>query len=134
MSPRTLDTIGADTATTSGLAVGTTSNVWTEATASAAQAYQGFIPLLMSNDAAMAGALNVSVDIGIGASGAEVSHDGGMGWATTTDETVEHFTPGMFGGFVHAPCPAGARVAVRVRDGSMANNTPTVCLMGVPYA
>lgn len=133
-SPSKLDAIGVNTSTTAGTSAGATSNVWTSV-GTAARAYQGFVAVIMSNDATMAAA-SAAVDVGVGASGSERAWTGDSVFNTFTTEIYRatYGSGGTFGGFVALNCPAGASISVRVRDSQQSNNNPAVCLMGVPYA
>lgn len=134
-SPSKLDTFGANTATTSGVAMSTTSNVAVEMIASTARAYQGFVVCYFNNDGTMGNSTNsTAIDVGVGASGSEqFVVDGGV-YHETGFEQIRH---GMLSTRpILAPihCPAGSRVAARYRTLNPATTAARVVLLGVPYA
>ena len=131
--PTKLEDLNADTATSVGTA-SSTSNTWIQVTASAPNAYQGFIVTPGSNDSVFTGIPQEVIDIGVGASGAERACGGQLLWLGASSETYGLGTVmGVFPSFYALPCPKGARVAFRWRGSSVAATT-TVVVQGVPYA
>jgi hypothetical protein len=127
-----VDTLGADTATTTGTEVG--NGTITLIVASAARAYRGFVVCPMNDDAAMTNS-GMHVDVAIGPESSETLYRCTKYWTPTTAEALDHRAIGST--FVNAPCAAGQRIAVRVRDGGAGNwaggtKNYNVVLLGVP--
>lgn len=133
-SPTTLDTIGADTATTKGVSAGLTSGTWVEMSAAASQAYQGFSVGMMSNYAAAANSYNIRIEVGVGASGSERAAAAGTMWYSKSSEYYTPSATGFPSGYIPIRCPKGARIAARVYDTSISSNREEIVLLGVPYA
>lgn len=133
-TPRTLDTIGATTASTSGVSLGATSNTGVQVTASAPSTYQGFVVCFFNKTSVMNGASGTRVDIGVGAAGSERWVESGQ---TFREEGVEQIRAGIWGlePVLHPiHCPVGSRIAARGRGNQQGTNAPQVVLLGVPYA
>lgn len=129
-SPTAIDTIGAVTASSSGVAV-SSNNTWFEVTASTSQAYRGVVICPTSSDASMA-ASTASFDLGVGPAASEVAYLGASALATQSTEYSIQYGSGNYIA-VSGGIPAGSRLAVRVIDASIATNAGwSVTLLGVP--
>ena len=129
-SPTAIDTIGAVTASSSGVAV-SSNNTWFEVTASTSQAYRGVVICPTSSDASMA-ASTASFDLGVGPAASEVEYLGASALATQSTEYSIQYGSGNYIA-VSGGIPAGSRLAVRVIDASIATNAGwSVTLLGVP--
>jgi len=126
-SAATIDTIGADTATSAGVSLAGTSNVWVEVTASTARAYRGVVVCPTSLDGGLAAGNFLAVDVGVGSSGAETAHLASAVYVTQGSETIT-LTEGST--YMPVDIPAGSRIAARYIENG-ANNF-SVVLLGVP--
>lgn len=131
--PVALETLGTSTATSSGTACTGSSGSWTEITASTPTDYQALVlvPSGPGNGTAVSAA-QARLDLGIGASGAEMVVASTRVQLTATNGLQASLTStaiAIFGGFV----PKGSRLAIRHNLSS----TPEAlcgCVIGVPYA
>lgn len=130
-SASSVDTIGANTAATTGVALGSTNNTFVQVTAATAQRYRAIVVCPTSNDSTMA-ASQATFDLGVGPSGSEKVYETGVVYENNTSER-----PGMWAGgstCVHVDVPAGTRLAVRPIDSAIASNAGySVVLLGIPY-
>lgn len=133
-SPAKLDTIGDTPASTTGVALSTTSNTAVQVTASAPNTYQGFVVCLLSNTGSQGTTYGDTVEIGIGASGAERWQPVGQQWAFYGTEQIRSMVGSHEALLVPIHCPKGARIAARGRGNNQSANAPRVVLLGVPYA
>lgn len=131
-SPDKLINLNADTATSKGTSLGTTSNTWVEAVASSPQTFQGVLLCPASSDTTQS-ASAVIFDVGIGSSGAEVVAPNLDGqWRASTAEDILRITSIGFG-MTPVHIPTGARIALRYRDASANNSAYSAVILGVPY-
>lgn len=129
-APGSVDTIGADTATSGGVSLGSTNGAWVQITASTSRAYRGVVLCPTSSDSGMSAGY-VGFDLGVGGAGAEVAHLGSVTYQTTSIEELRPATGGST--FIPADIPSGSRLAVRVIDSLIVNNTGySAVLIGVP--
>jgi len=127
-APTSVDTIGADLATSKGISFSGSSGTWVEAIASTSRAYRAvtLIPSAHSDD--IAGFFNTPIEVGVGASSSEVAF-GDLLHAYLATEQSRSETPqySLFGRNI----PAGSRLAVRH---SLTANPDRYgfCLIGIP--
>jgi hypothetical protein len=133
-SPTTIDTLGADTASSTGVAM--TQGSYTPIVASASKDYRGFVVCPMNDRTSLSGS-GMYVEIGIGPSGSETVYHCSKQWFPRTNE--EFFETSFGSAYVNAPCPQGSRISARVYDDESTNwsgGTGTkyynVVLLGVP--
>lgn len=130
VSSSEVDTIGANTAATTGVALGSTNNAWVQVTASTSRAYRAIVVCPTSNDSTME-ASQATFDLGIGPPGSEVAYSTGVVYETNTAER-----PGMWAGgstCVPVEVPAGSRLAVRPIDIAIVLNAGySAVLLGIP--
>lgn len=109
-SPTSVDVIGGDTATSEGIRFSGASGTWVQATASTSRAYRAVAIVLSGHDATMANVLNASYDVGVGASGSEISF-GTCRHGFTANELSTSSAPylHLFGRSI----PSGSRLAVK---------------------
>lgn len=130
--PTSLETLGTSQSTSSGTACTGSSGTWTELAASTTKDYQALIlvPSGPGNGTAVSAA-QARLDLGIGASGAEIIVASARVQLTATNGLHIPLTASsvaIFGGYV----PAGSRLAIRHNLAS----TPEAlcgCVIGVPY-
>lgn len=125
-SPSSLVAIGANVAASKGVDV-TTNATWTEITAATTQPYRALLLTYGGNDASTGTVTYQTVEMGVGASGSEVSiyHAQHSVLNTEAFDIVTDMTP------VVGHYPAGTRVAVRASAGS--TEAITAVVLGVPY-
>lgn len=130
--PTTVDTLGTNTATSTGTAMSGASGTWTQITEATTVDYQALI-VLASGPASITGASQTEfrLDLGLGSAGNE--QDVAFTYAFyTSNGFIAYRTPlvlsSIYGGFV----PAGTRISVRH---NLAANPERVCacVIGVPY-
>jgi hypothetical protein len=126
-SPSSIDTLGADTSTSSGVAM-STSGTWVQVTAATSRAYRGVTACPTSRDNTMTNS-TVAFDIGVGPGGSEVAAVADCWYVASTTETLQ-----QYGGstYIAVDIPAGSRVAARVVDAAPGNSAYSVVLLGVP--
>lgn len=108
-APSAVDTIGADTATSSGTAMSGASGTWVQITASTANAYKGFVVVPSFSDIDVAN-IRIEYTLGSGASGSE-SEIGRTSWQTVNDETCG--MDGRYPPVIAGSVASGSRLAVR---------------------
>ena len=129
-SPTSIDTLGAVTASSSGVAL-SSNNTFTEVVASTVRDYRAFVVCPTSSDSVMSTS-TVAFDIGIGGSGSEVPH---LNDSFLNVLNTEQASTNGRGGLIEPPAivPAGSRVAARVVDSQISGNAGwSVTLLGVP--
>jgi hypothetical protein len=127
-TPATVDVIGTDTATSKGTDFTGSSGTWVQATSSTSRAYRAVALVLSTHDASISNIANGVYEIGVGASGSEVTF-GWMRHTFTADERSGLALPfiSLFGRNI----PAGSRLAVKhpiTADPSKYG----FCLIGIP--
>jgi hypothetical protein len=130
-APTSVDTLGADTATSGGVVLTGTANTFTQIVSSSARAYQGLVFGIMSSRGNLTHG-TLALDLGIGAAGNETTI---MRDEYFTSTTTEDLRPDWFIGssYTAIDIPAGSRIAVKhhiVPGGSLLNYN--VVLLGVP--
>jgi hypothetical protein len=107
--PTSVDTLGIDTATSTGTVMSGASGTWVEIVASTTKDYTAFCLVPSSSDSDIA-SLTITYDIGVGAAGSEVAF-GQLQFGTINNEIVTGRTAQivLFGKEV----PSGSRIAVR---------------------
>jgi hypothetical protein len=127
-SPTTVDVIGSDTATSQGTSFSGASGTWVEAIASTSQAYRAIGVVLSTHDASISNFTDAQFEIGVGASGSEVSF-GTLRYNFNADERLGITAPFTF--LFGRNIPAGSRLAVKhpfTADPSKYG----FCLIGIP--
>lgn len=110
LTPTTLDTLGTDTATSTGTAMSGASGTWVEITASTSQAYSAFAIVPSTSDTDTATINELLYEIGVGAAGSEISFGRIIFSAANTESVSMRRTwPFLFGREV----PAGSRLSIR---------------------
>jgi len=129
-APSSLVTIGANTATTAGVDLGSTSNTFVEVVSSTAADYKGVVMTFTCNDSAL-GASTITPDMGVGPSFDTVMASG-FYYVLSSSES---FTGYGVGGsnWIKQFIPAGSRIGVRwrVNSGVSVDNIQCV-LLGLP--
>jgi hypothetical protein len=116
-SATTVDTLGADTATSTGTAIAGVGAAQ-EIVASASRAYRGFVLFIMNDDPVMQDS-GMTASVGIGPQGAETFYRCSRVFRPTVNEQMFQYAIGT--NFVNAPCPQGSRVSVVLRDSQTQN-------------
>lgn len=127
-SPTTVDVIGSDTATSQGTSFSGASGAWVQGIASTAQAYRAIGVVLSTHDANINNFNDAQFEIGVGASGSEVSF-GTLRYNFNADERLGITAPFTF--LFGRNIPAGSRLAVKhpfAADPSKCG----FCLIGIP--
>jgi hypothetical protein len=108
-APTSVDSIGGDTSTSQGTSFSGASGTWVEAVASTTQAYRAVV-LTLSSHTDTADGVSGQFEIGVGASGSEVSF-GSNSFLVDTNERAQTRPPYsyLFGRSI----PAGSRLAVK---------------------
>jgi hypothetical protein len=134
-SPTTIDTLGADTSTSTGTAMAGTGQQ-TQIVASASRAYRGFVVCPM-NDRTELNTSGFSITIGIGPEGSQTLYMCSKLFRIDTAERIINTSPGST--YVNAPCAQGQRVSAAITDSTTTNwsgGTGTkyynLVLLGVP--
>jgi len=127
--PSSLVTMGANGATSKGVAL-STKNTWYEVEDSTSADFDAVIIAPASDDAAM-GASYAMFEVAIGASSSETVIGTGMRYSTGAAETMGLATFGA-SNLIPFPVPAGSRLSARVIDSSANNTGYNVVLLGVP--
>jgi hypothetical protein len=109
-SPTTVDVIGADTANSKGISFSGASGTWVEATASTSQAYRAVVLVPSMHDADIATIANTVMEVGVGASGSEVSFGSTYNSFVNTEQVT---TAGINFGLFGRRIPSGSRLAVK---------------------
>lgn len=112
-APTSVDTLGADTTSSTGVGLGTTPGTFVQVTASASKAYRGFVVCLMNDDTSMSSS-GVTCAVGIGPGGSEVAYRCTQHWQPGNNEALDQTVLGTT--YVPAPCNAGDRISLRWRD------------------
>jgi hypothetical protein len=108
-APTNVDVIGGNTANSEGISFSGASGTWVEATASTSRAYRAVVGVFSSHDAVIAN-ITAFCEIGIGASGSEVSFGSTrVGYDAGERTGLEPPNLYLFGRNI----PAGSRLAVR---------------------
>lgn len=129
-APTSVDVITPNTATSQGISFSGSSGTWVEAIASTAQAYRGVCLVPSTHDADIANITGTTLEVGVGASGSEVSFGTmRLDWLNTEQVRLQFPSICLFGrGSV---IPAGSRLAVKH---AIAANPSKYgfCLIGIP--
>jgi len=123
-SPSRLVPMGATVASSSGVTI-STSNTWTEITASAPESFAALIFTRHTADGSMLASFE-TWEIGVGASGSEVTVGRHVQKGTTSESWSD---TGVL--IVHRHVPAGSRISVRTSNATATNIG--VVILGVPY-
>jgi hypothetical protein len=129
LSPSSVDVIGTSTADSQGTSFSGASGTWVESIASTSQRYRAvsFVPSI--HDADVAANTNSIADIGVGASGSEVTF-GNYRFTTNANEFIATAEPRGLDPFGR-DIPAGSRLAVK--HAITANPSKYgFCLIGIP--
>ena len=126
-APTSVDVIGGNTANSQGISFSGASGTWVEATASTSRAYRA-VALMPSSHSANISTIGPQLDLGVGASGSEVSF-GATVVSYNNNEAVQGAPPylSLFGRNI----PAGSRLAVRHNIATGPANYGFV-LIGIP--
>lgn len=108
-APTSVDVIGPDTATSQGGSFSGASGTWVQATASTSQAYRG-VALIASSHTNDSGIFVATYEVGVGASGSEVSF-GGTRINIVNNEQLNLLPPYTF--LFGRSIPSGSRLAIR---------------------
>jgi hypothetical protein len=125
-SPRLLVPIGANAAAFTGTCQMTGANTYTQITAATTEPFQGLVFTNCGNDSATT-AVEQTVTLGVGASGAEVD----LAVDTHLTGTTEGIVPRTGFHTILRPIPLGARLAAK--SNGAATNTWTAIPLGIPY-
>jgi hypothetical protein len=130
-TPRSLDTLGAVTATSRGTAMSGSAGTYTEITAATSQPYQALIVFPSTGNTSGLPTVNSFLTLGIGASGSEVAIGSSQirtqGGAILADPNFNQ--PSLI---IGRQIPAGTRIAVAHNLASNPGNLQVV-VIGVPY-
>jgi hypothetical protein len=109
-APSSVDVIGSDTANSKGISFSGASGSWTQAIASTSQAYRAVALVLSMHSNDIANVNPATFEIGVGASGSEVTFGSARGLyqASETAQLTDPFTY-LFGRNI----PTGSRLAVK---------------------
>jgi hypothetical protein len=128
-APTSVDTIGTDTATSTGLSMSGSSGSWVEIIASTTQAYRGVVLVPSLNATSLISSTSNTFEIGTGASGSEVVF-GFVNARYASDESVSNAmrmpTP-----VLGKAIPSGTRIAVK-HDFASSPSVYQVTLIGIP--
>ena len=129
-APTSVDVMTTDTATSKGIEFSGASGSWTLAIASTSRAYRGVCLVPSVHDALSANILNTTLDVGVGASGSEVSFGTyRLDWLNS--ETVRtQFPPFVLFGR-GSVIPAGSRLSVKHNIAADPSKYG-FCLIGIP--
>lgn len=125
-SPPKLVAVGANVAASTGDCQISSNNTYVQITAATTQPFQGVVMSHCINDSNIS-AVDQTLTLGVGASGAEATLAEDMGLTNTSEASIART------GFptVLRPIPTGARLAAKSTNGS--TNTWTVIPIGIPY-
>jgi len=109
-TPTSVDVIGTDTATSQGTSFSGASDTWVQGIASTARAYRAVGLVFSAHSSTLANVTDATFEVGVGASGSEVSF-GQLRHTYTTSETSTSVIPfiSVFGRNI----PSGSRLAVK---------------------
>lgn len=127
-APTSVDVIGGDTATSQGASFSGSSGTWVQATASTSQAYRAVGLVCSTHDADSGNNLNISFEVGVGASGSEVSF-GATRFTLDNSERSSSVAP--FAYLFGRNIPAASRLAVKHNIASSPGKYGFV-LIGIP--
>jgi hypothetical protein len=127
-TPASVDVIGASTANSQGTSFSGASGTWVQGIASTTRAYRAVGLVLSAHSSSLTNVTDATFEVGVGASGSEVSL-GQLRHTYTTSETSSSVIPfiSVFGRNI----PSGSRLAVKH---SIAANPDRYgfCLIGIP--
>ena len=129
-APTSVDVITTDTATSKGIEFSGASGSWTLAIASTSRAYRGVCLVPSVHDANSANILSTTLDVGVGASGSEVSFGTyRLDWLNSEQVRTQTPVHNLFGrGSV---IPAGSRLSVKHNIAADPSKYG-FCLIGIP--
>lgn len=129
-APTSVDVITTDTATSKGIEFSGASGSWTLAIASTSQAYRGVCLVPSVHDANSATISSTTLDVGVGASGSEVSFGTyRLDWLNSEQVRTQFPVHALFGrGSV---IPAGSRLSVKHNIAADPSKYG-FCLIGIP--
>jgi hypothetical protein len=127
-TPASVDVIGASTANSQGTSFSGASGTWVQGIASTTRAYRAVGLVLSGHGGSLANVTDATFEVGVGASGSEVSF-GQLRHSYTTSETSASVIPfvSVFGRNI----PAGSRLAVKHNIAAIPANYG-FCLIGIP--
>lgn len=126
--PRRLVTMGANLATSSGVA-SSANNTWVEVIAATTEPFQALIALPTGSTATMTAATALAMDVGVGAAGVEQVF-GSRRVSSTASEVMQALLPSYQADGIHVGhVPAGSRLSYRWATAS----PRAMIIMGVPY-
>jgi hypothetical protein len=110
-APTTVDTIGADTAASTGISMSGASGTWVQMTSSTTNAYKAFVVIGSWGGGTVVDNIRVQYTLGVGASASETEL-GSMQFQTVNDETCG-IEGGAFPVPIAATVAAGSRLAIK---------------------